>query len=252
MSWKRLLWAVLGLLLLALVGGGAYLYSRHRPLPEATPGPEADAMARGFEAAVNKQAWERTGALRWVFRGTRRHLWDRRRGLIEVRWDDVRVMRSLDGRYHLAYRGGAEVTGPEAAELLDAAYRAWVNDSFWLNPLVKLFDEGVERGLVTLDGGEHALLVQYTRGGVTPGDAYMWLPGGEDGRPRGVRMWVSVIPVGGVEATWSRWQTLATGARVATFHDVGGRPLELTEVAGATTLEALTGGDDPFAPLWTR
>jgi len=247
---KRFLLVVTALIALAVAAGAAYLYSRHTPLPEGTAGPDADAMARAFEAAVDAEAWARTGAVRWVFRGTHRHLWDRQRGLIEVRWDDIRVLRSLDGRYRRAYRAGAEVVGDDAAKLIDTAYRRWANDSFWLNPLVKLFDDGVERSVVTLDDGERALLVRYGRGGVTPGDAYLWLGGGEDGRPRAVRMWVSVIPVGGVEASWERWLTLSTGARVATHHDISGRKLELSEVEGATTLAALTGGDDPFTPLW--
>ncbi|MEZ4247468.1 MAG: hypothetical protein R3B99_04425 [Polyangiales bacterium] len=55
---------------------------------------------------------------------------------------------------------------------------------------------------------------------------------------------VSILPVGGIECTWDRWQTLATGAKVSTKHDCGIFVLELTDVAGAEDVRALE-GDDP-------
>ncbi len=35
--------------------------------------------------AVDSDAWERIGAVRWTFRGNRSHLWDRERQLVRVR-----------------------------------------------------------------------------------------------------------------------------------------------------------------------
>jgi hypothetical protein len=60
-----------------------------------------------------------------------------------------------------------------------------------------------------------------------------------------------VIPVGGVSTTWEGWQTLSTGARIATRH-VGpfGLTMQLEDVEGAATLEELVGEPDPFAPLF--
>ena len=55
---------VLGLLGLVVLG-----YSLHDPRPDGQPGPEADALARSMESAVNKEAWDRTGAVRWSFFG---------------------------------------------------------------------------------------------------------------------------------------------------------------------------------------
>jgi hypothetical protein len=55
--------------------------------------------------------------------------------------------------------------------------------------------------------------------------------------------------VRGLGATWEDWIALSTGARVSTRHEIGPKTLRMEEVAGAATLEALTGGDDPFAPL---
>lgn len=202
-------------------------------------------------AAVGGEAWARTGAVRWTFAGRHRHLWDRARGYARVRWDDVDARLRLGDRSGVVTRGGRRLEPEEARALLDEAYGRWVNDSFWLNPVVKVFDEGVRRELVELEGdlpagaSRQGLLVTYTSGGLTPGDAYLWIVDAQ-GRPLAWRMWVSIVPIGGLEVSWERWVTLGTGARVATLHRLGPLRLELTDVAGAADLSTLA-ADDPFA-----
>jgi hypothetical protein len=243
---------LLAVLALAVVGWG---WMTHAPRPEGTPGEAAEALARRMEAAVDVEAWRRTGAVRWVFAGRHRHLWDRRRGLARIRFDDVevllyagaprgRVFRWVDGR-----RGEA-IRSEEVQELLQRGHEAWINDSFWLNPVAKLRDDGVTLSTVEVDGDLEGLLVSYASGGVTPGDAYLWHVAA-DGTPVAWRMWVSIIPIGGLEVSWEGWQTLSTGARVATTHGgIPGVTLVLSEIEGAATLEELLGGaEDPFLPL---
>lgn len=247
--WKKVLaWAggLLGALGLAIAIAAAAL---HEPRPEGAPGPEAEAYAGRMERAVDLEAWARTGAVRWRFPGGHEHLWDRARRVARVGWGDAEALLR-EGPSGRAYRGGREVHGEDARELLETAYAHWINDSFWLNPIAKMRDEGVTRAIVRLEDGSEGLLVSYASGGLTPGDAYLWIAG-EDGLPREWRLWVSVIPIGGVSTTWERWVTLETGARIATRH-VGplGLAVELEDVEGAATLEALVGGPDPFAPLF--
>jgi hypothetical protein len=233
---------VLGVALL----GGALLLRHGRPAGVA--GPAADELARALERSVDRAAWDRTLAVRFSLGGRYQHLWDRRRGLARVHRDDTEVLLDLGKRDGRAFRGGRELQGQERERLVARAYAAWVNDTFWLNPLGKLFDDGVERLLVE-EGGGQALLVQYRSGGLTPGDAYLWLPG-EGGRPRAWRLWVSVIPIGGVEASWEGWTRLPTGAWIATRHRMAGViPLEITGLSGAATLAELEPGPDPFAAL---
>ena len=113
-----------------------------------------------------------------------------------------------------------------------------------------LFDEGVERSLVELEDGRDALLVSYTSGGVTPGDAFLWIPG-PDGMPAAWRMWAQVIPVGGIEVTWEGWKELSTGAKVSTEHEGWGRLMTfITDVEGAENLEALGVDAELFEPLF--
>ena len=222
----------------------------HEPRPSGHEGPAADALASRMEEAVDLDAWARTGAVKWTFSGRNTHLWDRQRELALLRWGDTLVLlrlRELTGR---VYEAGKEVKGDDAKEALERAYAKWINDSFWLNPIAQFRGDGVSRATVPLEGGGRGLLIAYSKGGLTPGDAYLWIPG-EEGLPKAWRMWVSIIPVGGVETSWSNWQTLSTGARISTRH-VGplGITVELTDVDGAETLSALQEGPDPFAPLF--
>lgn len=242
--WLRWAAIALGVAVLGCVVTGLVL---HRPRPEGGEGEAADALARRMQQAVELEAWERTGAVQWTFAGSREHLWDRERGLTRVRWDEHEVLLRPGDRSGRAFTDGREVKGEARRELLDEAHAAWTNDAFWLNPLPKLFDPGVRRELVERDGDSEALLVTFTSGGRTPGDSYLWIPD-TNGKPKAWRMWVSILPIGGLRTSWEGWKELETGALVATRHTFGPISLELTDVRGAESLEALA-PDDPFAPL---
>lgn len=224
-------------------------YACSSSLPEGVAGPAADELARKMEGAVRADAWARTGAVSWVFAGRNRHLWDRDRNRARVDWGEQRALLDLSLRRGRAWKGDLELSGEAARESLDAAHARWVNDGFWLNPAVKAFDEGVVRRLVPEPKtGQHHLLVEYQSGGRTPGDRYLWILD-EDGTPRAWRMWVSVLPVKGAEASWERWVELETGARVSTLHKTAAYDLELSEVRGAASVAQLEPGPDPFLLL---
>jgi hypothetical protein len=70
------------------------------------------------------------------------------------------------------------------------------NDSFWLIAPFKLRDAGTTRSIVMQDN--QALMITYALS--TPGDSYVWFV--ENYMPKAWRMWVSIIPVGGLETTW--------------------------------------------------
>lgn len=235
--------------LLVVLAAGAWLVWHH-PMPATHPG-DADALARRMTTAVNADAWARTGAVRWTFFDGAHHLWDRGRNLERYEKGDLRVWLDLTSRQGVAFRGATRLTGEARAKALETVWARWINDSFWLNPVVKCFDDGVSRALVRDDAGRDGVLLSYRSGGVTPGDRYLWLLDAND-RPRAWRMWVSVIPIGGLEATWEGWTQLPTGAWVSTLHHMGPATMRLKDVAGAETLSALVPGEDPFAPLFAR
>lgn len=253
MKWVwRILLGLVGVVALGAVGLGVWGWSLHLPLPRATPTEQADVAARALIDAVGgEQAWAGTGAVAWTFSMGRQHLWDRERQLHRFTWGEQTVLLDLTTRQGRAWDGETELSGDALRDALDGAWSAFCNDSFWLNPVVKAFDDGTTRSLVTLEDGRQGVLVQYASGGVTPGDAYLWIPG-DDGRPEAWRMWVGILPVGGLEVTWEDWQELSTGARVATRHRWTALGLDgrVEDVRGARTLAELTGGEDPFTPLY--
>lgn len=234
------------LVLIAIVVVTGLVMHESRP-DEGETGEAADAMARRMLEAVNGDAWEATRVVRWTFRGSHRHVWDRDAGFAWVSWDDVDARIRLSDRSGVVRIDGREAVAGEAIPLREKAYAFWVNDSFWLNPVPKVFDEGVTRSIVELADGRRGLMAAYGGGGLTPGDAYVWVLGPND-RPVAWKMWVSIIPIGGLEASWDGWEQLAGGAWVSTHHDIGFLSLELSDVEGASSVAELL-DEDPFEEL---
>lgn len=228
----------------------------NEPRPDGgESGEAADALARRVQAAVGHEGFEELGAIAFDFAGMNRHLWDRERGYAYVSWGDLpspggpsdggetEVWLRLGDKSGVVKVDGSEVRGEDADELRETAWGRHINDTFWLYPFDSFFDEGVTRKAI----GD-ALWVEYSSGGATPGDGYLWHLD-SDGRPTHWQMWVSVIPVGGVEASWARWETVGEGVAIATEHEMGPLGFEVTHLRVADSAAELADGDDPFAPL---
>jgi hypothetical protein len=216
--------------------------------PSGQAGPDADQLARRIQRAVGIAAWRDIGAVRWNFGGRHRLLWDRRRGLVRVRWKKNEVLLRLSDKQGLASRNGKPCWGQLQGRLLEHAYRHFINDSFWLNPFDKLFDKGVTRQIVVDETGKEQLLIRFASGGVTPGDAYL-IATDKNARPIAWKMWVEIIPVGGLEASWQGYQQVF-GAWLATRHEIWLMTLRLTDIKAAKRLAELE-SPDPFAKLAT-
>ncbi len=244
----RILKIALGILLVGTVALAVAVIVLDEPLPESQPGPEAEALADRIMKAANVDAWNAgVGAVQWSFAGRRKHLWDRQRSLARVEWPGYVALLDLNSEAAHIMKEGQILEGPAKAEARETARSAWINDSFWLNPLAKLKDEGTRLGHVDLEAGGQGLLITYSGGGVTPGDSYLWTVG-EDGLPTGWKMWVDIFPIGGIEVSWEGWQTLPGGAKVSTRHE-GLRTLMLSDIKSASSTAELVGGEDPFEPL---
>ena len=247
---KRFLkWAGIGLLVLI---AGLFIagWIISEPLPEGEAGPEAEALARKLQTATDQKAWDTTHVIRWDFAGRHQLLWDRNRKLVQVEWSENKVI--LNTQNHLdgvAWENGTQLLGDAAKEKLNKAWAYFCNDSFWLNAPGKVFDPGTSRKIVTLEDGSEALLISYESGGVTPGDSYLWFLD-ENGLPVKWKMWVSILPIGGLEASWADWQELPSGAKVSTTHKIGWYESGLTDIKSGNSWEDLGLEEDPFAAMF--
>lgn len=244
---KTLLKIIGALVLLGVLAFAALRLFVHEAEPVSQPTSEADAMAQKMLAAVNKEAWDTTKIVTWTFPGGHEYVWDKTRHLAQVKWGDTKVLLNPKNITGKVYEAGQEVTGEDAKKTIKTAWDYFNNDSFWLNAPVKAFDPGTVRSIVELDDGRKGLKVQYTSGGTTPGDSYVWILD-DTGLPTAYKMWVQIIPVGGLEFGWSNYKTLYSGAKVAQNH-AGAKELVLTGINAAETFEELGIEGDPFAEL---
>jgi len=241
---KILKWLGILLLLfiLALVGLGIMA---NESKPTGIPSAEADAMAKKMLQAVDKTAWDTTGIVQWTFRGKNNYLWDKTRNFVQFTWENNKVLlhtKSVTGK---AFQDEKEVTGEVANELVQTAWKNFCNDSWWLNAPVKAFDIGTSRSLVKMKDGREGLMVSYNSGGVTPGDAYVWFLD-DTGMPTSYKMWVSIIPIGGLEFTWQDWATLPTGAKIAQDHKNKLLEIPIENVKAGIDLAGFGLSEDPF------
>ncbi|MFY0593442.1 hypothetical protein [Roseivirga sp.] len=186
-------------------------------LPEGEISPEADSLAEKMTNALNMEAWELTEKISWTFRGTHSYEWDKAADVVKVRWDDYEVILNTRTESGLVVSSKNEYSADQFDALIETAYNFFNNDSFWLYAPFKVFDPGVERSIITLKDGSQALKVTYTTGGSTPGDSYLWILG-EDYKPVAIKMWASILPIGGMEFTWENYLTLPTGVMIAQDH----------------------------------
>ncbi len=247
---KKFLMVTSLVILIIAAGLFGYVKINSKPLPTGDTGAAAEALANEMLEAINHQAWLDTGAIRWNFGGRQQHLWDKDRHLAKIEWDNFKVLINLSTREGVVYQDG-QVLSQGKEEHLEQAWAHWANDSFWLNPVSKVFDQGTSRQFIDMEDGLRGLLITYASGGVTPGDSYLWVVD-ESGLPVRFDMWVSIIPIDGFEASWENWTTLDTGVKVSQKHDLNIFQLELTDIKAAATLAELEGSRDPFAELFTN
>jgi len=214
------------------------------PLPDGAQGQQADELVRKMDRSLACEGWDVTGVVAWTFRGKHHHLWDRKRQLLRTDAGSLRVYLDLTSREGRAFEDGNELEGAKLDRALEKAWSWYINDSFWLNPFCAMLGEGMQRSILS----EREFLVTYPSGGVTPGDSYA-IRLDEQYRPEAWRMWVSILPIGGLEASWEGWKRLPTGAWISERHAIGPLSLEL-EVRGAASVEVLFPEEmDPFGPL---
>jgi hypothetical protein len=212
------------ILLLIVLSGVIYYFANNEALPEGKKGKDADALAIKMFNAINHEAFENTEVLEWSFRNTNFYKWNKEENIVEVSWDINRVvLHTKKPNNSEVFINDKKVDNPE---ILQKATDFFNNDSFWLTAHYKIFDAGTERSIVNYEGNE-ALLITYTSGGSTPGDSYLWILD-ENYVPTSYKMWTSIIPIGGVSATWSNWKNTESGIKLPTKHTLSIFGMQLT------------------------
>ena len=214
--------------------------------PESTPSKDADAMAESMLDALGKPAWDSLKLLKWTFRGTNHYVWDKQSNIAEISWGENRVLMDLNTLKANAWTNGTTVADQQLNELKDKAWANWCNDSWWMFAPFKAFDPGTTRSIVEdVKHGKYGLMVTYDSGGVTPGDSYLWHLD-ENYLPIGYKMWVSILPVGGLYFTWEDWKAYEPGVMLASTRKGKIATLDLENVATGSTFRDLGLSEDPF------
>ena len=197
-----------------------YVYFKYsEDVPIGIEGEAADALANNMLDALNYEAYKITDYIEWTYQNKRRYEWDKTNNLCTVRWKEYKVDLHLNfPERSKAYVHSFNIIGQQKEQLVTIALNYFNNDSFWLVAPYKVYDDGVKRSLVKREGKD-ALLVTYTQGGTTPGDSYLW-SFDTTGKPLKFKMWTDLLPMDGLEASWTDWTTTSTGAQLPTFHKV--------------------------------
>ncbi len=184
-------------------------------LPQGQTGPAAEALADKMLASLNLEAYEQLDTLSWTFPRGHHFIWDKKANIVNVIWEEYEVTFSPETMEGKATKDAQLLSGTEKEEAIREAWEYFANDSFWLVAPYKVRDPGTTRTLVNTEEGD-ALLVTYSSGGVTPGDSYLWMLD-DNGRPIAWKMWVNIIPIGGLRFSWDNWKSYE-GAWFATDH----------------------------------
>ena len=129
----------------------------NQPLPKGEKGPAADALAQKMLKAVNREAWDSTHILQWSFADMHHYLWDKKRNLVQIKWNDNIVLLNPDQVTGQAWEDNEELPADRAEAKVKKAWGFWCNDSFWFNAVVKCFDPGTSRSIVKTEDGNDAL-----------------------------------------------------------------------------------------------
>lgn len=225
---KRFLKIFGAIILFLIIGLTVLYYTNNESLPKGNNNKEADTLATKMLASLNYEAYKNTRFLEWSFRGKHFYKWDKKNNLVEVSWDNNKViLHTKDNANSTVFINDKQV---EDLKTLKKATDYFNNDSFWLVAPYKVFEEGIERKIVQ-HKNKDALMITYTTGGSTPGDSYLWILD-DNYKPIAYKMWVSIIPTGGMEASWNNWTITQSGAILPTKHELSIGTLDMGDVKG--------------------
>jgi hypothetical protein len=210
-----------------------FLYFKYdEDVPAGIPGEQADVLATKMLESLNFEAYKNTNYIEWTFKRRHHYQWQKNKDICAVYWKEYKVNLDLKNPdKSKVYVHNFQTEGEKATELIDTAIKYFNNDSFWLTAPYEVFEQGVTRAYVKDENGNDALLVTYEKGGLAPGDSYLWLLD-KNGKPKSFKMWTTELPLDGLEASWSDWTTTESGALLPTFHSFFLMGIEIDHIKG--------------------
>lgn len=229
-TFKIIAGTIIFLTLPTLLLFGFLYFKYNEELPKGDKNEIADVLANKMLNALDYDAYKTTDYIEFTFKKRHHFKWNKTENTCEVYWKNYKVVLDLnDNTNSSVFQNEIKITEEQSKTLIKKATNYFNNDTFWLVAPYKVFDTGVIRKTVTLENNEKALLVTYSSGGSTPGDSFLW-KFDKSGKPISYKMWTSILPINGLEATWSNWTTTETGAQLPTFHKLLVLGLEITDL----------------------
>ena len=220
---KKFFKIILYVFLLLIIVGATFYFVTNKELPTGTNPKKADELAIKMLNALEHEAFENTEILEWTFRGNHHYKWLKQEGIVHVSWGSNKViLYTKNPENSEVFIDDVKIDSPE---LIEKAQGYFNNDSFWIVAPYKVFDAGTERSIVS-ENGKELLMVTYTSGGSTPGDSYLWEID-ENGFPENFKMWVNILPIGGISATWNNLKPTKSGMYLPETHTLSLLNLEI-------------------------
>ena len=185
--------------------------------PKGVSGEITNTLLDKVYQATNMESWRKNTeavSFTWDAIGKHTYFWDKKRGLIEVSWDDLRVKFFKKNLQGIVYKENNLIQdNKKKKRIIYKAYKYFVNDSFWLNPIFHLDSPGLKTEYID----NNQLLVHFSEGGITPGDSYLFVLD-ENYLIDRMKMWVSVFPVKGISVDFENYIVTETGVKLALDH----------------------------------
>lgn len=190
--------------------------------------PKADALAHKILKTIKHDAYKKTRYIEWSFRGRRFYKWDKLKNIVEIKGINTIILHPdnmVKSELLIKGKQGFE----DKSRIIKRGLATFNNDSFWLVAPHKLFEKGIIRSIVNINGKD-ALKVKYTTGGSTPGDSYIWILN-DDYLPTEYLMNVPSMKMNRVAATWEDWFITESGTMLPKNHTFSsGRKLSMGDV----------------------
>jgi hypothetical protein len=190
--------------------------------------PKADALAHKILKTIKHDAYKKTRYIEWSFRGRRFYKWDKLKNIVEIKGINTIILHPdnmVKSELLIKGKQGFE----DKSRIIKRGLATFNNDSFWLVAPHKLFEKGIIRSIVNINGKD-ALKVKYTTGGSTPGDSYIWILN-DDYLPTEYLMNVPSMKMNRVAATWEDWFITESGTMLPKKHTFSsGRKLSMGDV----------------------